>query len=62
MKFMDIVSQSNSVKYFLDNYGNVVPEKFYNWWFMDYEKIIEDLNNPPEKKQLLFKLCCISLF
>lgn len=49
LKFMDIATNSNSVGYFVDKASFVDPVKFIKWWFMDYEKIIEEMLNPPEK-------------
>ena len=43
LKFMDIATQSHSVLFFCDSNGNVDPNKFYKWWFEDYENIINSL-------------------
>jgi len=40
LKFQDIASQSNSVAYFLESKTTVNPNKFFDYWFLDYEKIM----------------------
>lgn len=49
MKFMDVANQSGSVYYFLTSSSNVDKEKFIQWWFTNYEKIIEDISNTTKK-------------
>jgi hypothetical protein len=50
MKFMDIATNSGTISYFLEYNTYVNIDKFMKWWFMDYERIIEEIQNPPEKK------------
>ncbi len=40
---MDIALQSNSVAFFCDVKGNVNSQKFIQWWFNDYETIINSI-------------------
>jgi hypothetical protein len=49
MKFMDVANQSGSIYYFLMNSGYVDKDKFIQWWFNNYEKIIEDISNAKKK-------------
>lgn len=51
MKFMDIATQSEMATKFLVSGGCVDPEKFINYWFMEYEKIAEVVLSMPETKK-----------
>ena len=46
MKFMDVATQSGTVNYFIVKDGSVDCDKFVKWWFLDYEKIVDELNPP----------------
>lgn len=43
LKFMDVVSQNNSINYFLDSNNCVKHKEFIQWWFGDYEVIMDEL-------------------
>lgn len=44
MKFMDIATQSGTVAYFLNKDNSVDCDKFIKWWYLDYAKIVSELN------------------
>lgn len=50
MKFMDVASQAGSVYYFISSSGYVDKEKFIQWWFSSYEKIIEENTKSSKNK------------
>ena len=58
MKFLDIVTYSNTVKFFATGEGKsaeVDREKFIKWWFMPYEQLLEIIN-PDEKPIVIYSL------
>jgi hypothetical protein len=47
---MDIATQSDIATKFLTVSGYVEPEKFFNFWFMNYEQIAEAVFGPSDIK------------
>ena len=50
MKFMDIAHQNSTYTYLVEKDGSIHVEKFLKWWFLDYEKIIDELEKLVDKK------------
>jgi len=44
LKFHDIAAHANSVSYFLEGKSSTVnPNKFFEYWFADYEQLMTQL-------------------
>ncbi len=50
MKFMDVAHQNNTYTHLVEKDGSIHLEKFLKWWFLDYDKVIEELDKPVDKK------------
>ena len=58
MKFNDIVYQKGTIIYFIENENVVNMNKFIEWWFMDYNKLLDITDSedkPIDMKELIEK-------